>query len=597
MTLLAAIDVSLERDGERFDLSCRQYVGARHPEGYRRCVSFARVPFPEWRFEVPGGALTARIFMPHDLRCAVCVWALDAGSSPGPWTLRVRPLLAYRDIDSLTRANDDVDMSLRGAGGTFSVAPYSGCPEMFFHCGNASVRPTRDWYFRFLHPWDIALGRDGEEDLFSPCEMTWQLAPGESVALAAGMDRETDGIVALEERERRRREALSLPGLDDDPCGRVLAQAADAFVWHSAVGEVRIVASYPDASADLRAALVAFPGLLLATRRLEEARAFVSSALRRLSARSGDAAMDDAPLWFVRAGELYVDHSRDWDFLRDELTPGCVALLRRYTDNESDSGFRMAPDALLCSARPSEAPTWMDARVDGRPLTPRAGKPVEVNALWHHALSLAARWLRRGEGSDQVQRFSRLRDLCARSFRHRFWNESESCLYDVVDPVGGPQGSGADLSFRPNQLLAVALPSDLLDRRQATGVLSFVEKRLLTPHGLRSLSLEDRAFRPTFGGNAMERAAARHQGAVFPWLMGAYIDAVFRVYGRTARAYAQAETCIEALLTDHLRDACVGQVSELFNGAAPHAPRGAFAHAPATAELLRSYVEVKATRW
>jgi predicted glycogen debranching enzyme len=235
----------------------------------------------------------------------------------------------------------------------------------------------------------------------------------------------------------------------------------------------------------------------------------------------------------------------------------------------------------------------MNARADDWAATPRLGKPVEVNALWHHALGLLSRWARRRQ-SESGQRFSDLRDLCGRSFRHRFWNAAEACLYDLVDPPDGPP---ADPAVRPNQIWAVALPSDLLDRSQATAVLDRVEKRLLTSHGLRTLSLEDRAFRPRYGGGPLERAAARHQGSVCPWLLGAYVDAIFRVHGRTPRAHARAEVCLQVLLGEHLAEAGIGQISELFHGASPHLPQGAIAHAPAVAEILHAYAEIKGRAW
>lgn len=597
MLLPAALDVTLAREEERFELSCHQYVRTRHPEGFRRCVSFLNDPFPEWRYEVPGTALTARVFMPRHRRCTIFTWTLDAASGPGPWRLHVRPLFACRESDSLTHANDAVDMSFRREGSRLAFRPYAGCPEVFLHCGRAEVKPASDWYYRFQHPWDIALGRDGEEDLFSPCELTFRIAPGQCVSLAAGIEPEVSDPVGLETEERARRLAISLPGMEDDSTAHALARAAEAFLVRDPGNETQIVAAYPEPAADLRATLTALPGLLLSTRRLSEARDILAAAVKRVLESAVPESLDDVPLRLICAGDQYVGHSQDWDFLRDELAPACETLIERYIANKSDTGFRLAPDALLFSEQTSRPLSWMDARIDGWPVTPRAGKPVEVNALWHHALSLLTRWSRRRGNDGNVQRFGHLRDLCSRSFRHRFWNAAEGCLYDVIDPPENSGGEASSRAFRPNQVLAVSLPSDLLDRRQAAGVLSFVEKRLLTPYGLRTLSLEDRAFQPRYAGGPIERAGARHQGSVFPWLMGAYVDAIFRVHGRTSRAYARAEAALEPLLREHLQQACVGHVSELFCGAAPHAACGAFSHAPAVAELLRAYVEIRATGW
>ena len=597
MLLLAALDVTLERGDERYELSCHQYVGIRHPEGFRHCAGFRCESFPEWRYEVSGATLVHRVFMPRGKRCVVCTWSLNETSNGEPWRLRVRPLFAYREADALTMANDAVNMSLQLEKGKFSISPYPECPEMFLQYSRAEVRVAPRWYYHFQHPWDIGLGRDAEEDFFSPCEIGFEIGSGEGAWLVAGLEREVEDADLLDRKEQARRTEVALPGVDGDPISRALARASEAFVIQDAGSQVRIVCKYPVPIENARSTFIALPGLLLCTRRLAEARSLLEDALHRLQDAKAPDALSDVPLWLIRAGEQYAGHSRDWDFLRERLAPACEAFLRRYIDNKSGVGFHLASDGLLMSEKHSPSLTWMDAHLDGWPVTPRTGKPVEVNALWHHALVLANRWARRRGRGDAAARFDRFRELCARSFRQRFWNAAEGCLYDVVDSYDAGGAAHDDSSIRPNQLFAISLSSDLLDRSQAVAVLSFVEKRLITHRGLRTLSLEDPAFRPHYRGTAIERAAARHQGSVFPWLIGAYIDAIFRVHGHTPRACARAEACLAPLLREHLREACFGQCSELFNSVSPHAPQAAFAHAPAVGELIRAYVEIKGRIW
>jgi glycogen debranching enzyme len=572
-----------------------------------------------------GAALTRRLFMPHGKRCVVNSWTLDGASSSTRRRLKVRPLCAFRDAGALTLSNDRADLSLRYDASGASVSPYPGCPRMLFQFGRAEVKAEALWYYRFQHPWDIALGLEGVEDLFSPCELTFDLAPGQTVSLVAGIEPVADPPEILEARERQRRALLRIPDLETDPAARILARAADAFVAADEKGRASIVAGYPQSRPDppdggrasppqarraslpeggrasLRMALIALPGILLCTRRLAEAKDVLDGALEALLVPGTDTAGDEF-LWFIRAAELYLDHSRDWDFLRDRLQPGCESLVRRALENKSEDGYRLSADGLLTSSNPGRALTWMDATLGDWPVTPRAGKPVEVNALWHHALGLLTRWAARrparrslGGGGNEPQRaqqFGAVRELAARSFRGRFWNAAEQCLYDVIDLPSG----GSDPAIRPNQIFAVSLSSDLLERRQAAGVLAAFEKRLLAPPGPRTLSLEDPAFRPKYGGSVLERAAARHQGSVFPWLLGAYVDAVFRVHGRTPRAGARAGARLQALLKEYLREGCLGQLSELFQGIAPHTPQGAFAHAAAVGEILRAHIEVSGVR-
>ncbi len=618
MLLLAALDVTLDNESGGVELSCHQYVGARNPQGFRHCVRFRADPFPEWRFEVPGAALTRRLFMPRGKRCVVNSWTLDSSSAPARRRLKVRPLCAFRDADSLTSANDRADLALRSESGGVSLAPYPGCPRMFLQFGEAQVKAEALWYYRFQHPWDIALGLEGVEDLFSPCELMFDLAPGRTVSLVAGIgpfDSAQGGPAEiLEARERQRRAALRIPDLESDPAACILARAADAFVAAEAgpstelragpstelracpstplnTGRTRIVTGYPETGATLRMPLIALPGILLCTRRLVEAKDVLDGALAALLAPGAEASGDE-PLWFIRAAELYLEHSRDWDFLRDRLQPGCESLVRRTIENTSENGYRVAADGLLASSNPGRALTWMDAKLGDWPVTPRAGKPVEVNALWHHALGLLTRWAARRNDPQRAEQFTAIRELAGRSFRDRFWNAAEQCLYDVIDLPSG----GADAAIRPNQIFAVSLSSDLLERRQAAGVLAAFEKRLLAPPGPRTLSLEDKAFQPKYGGGPLERAAAQHQGAIFPWLLGAYVDAVFRVHGRTPRAGARAAVCLQAPLKEYVREGCLGQLGELYQGTAPHTPQGAFAHAAAVGEILRAHIEVSGVR-
>jgi len=594
MLLLAALDVVLEGPGRSYELSCHQFADSRHPEGFRFCSEFRAGPFPQWRYELPGAVLLYHLLMPRTRRSVVCAWRLESCAEPGTWRLKVRPLFAFREAGALTRANDGVDMSLKHGDGRFSIAPYPGCPELFFDPGTAEVTPDPCWYYRLEHPWDIALGSDAHEDLFAPFLLTYSLSPGQTAAFAAGLDAGETRADAPAREEGATDSAPALRDLEDDPGARVLARAAQCFTIRGGDGKTCLLTSFPAATGAARDALIALPGILLCTRRLDEARDVLHHFVDVLLRNDEPAALNDLPLWFVRSAEQYVDHSHDWNFLRDTLAPAAETMARRYIENDDPRGFHLANDGLLASSGRSQALTWMDARIEGWPATQRAGKPVEVNALWYHLLGLLIRWARRRGRRDSEEKFGRLHDLARRSFRLRFWNDAAGGLYDVVDV---DEEAAPRAAIRPNQIFAVALPTDLLERSQAQRVLRLVENRLLTPVGLRSLSLEDRAFQPRYAGGPVERAAALHQGSVFPWLLGPYVDAVFRVYGRTNTAYGRAESCLQPILDEHLREGCVGQIAELFHGAAPHIPQGAFAHAPAVGEIIRIYTEIKGRLW
>jgi predicted glycogen debranching enzyme len=595
MVLLSELDVALVVGDQRHELSCHQFADSRHPDGFKHCAEFKAHPYPEWRYEIDGLILRYRLFMAQYRRIVVAAWTLEATpqATDNAARLEVRPLLAYREADALTEANDAADMTLHWHDDSFSVRPYEGCPEFFFHHDAVNVKADPCWYYRLQHSWDLALGRPAREDLFCPATLTFHLTPGTPVALSAGLTPDAPDARDMERAERNRADTLTLPAMDDAPHAPLLAKAAAEFAIKGDDERAYLLAKYPNPTSDLRAALIAMPGLLLCTRRLDEARQVLDFALEQLQPLGRGQPLDDTPLWFIRAAELYVDHSRDWDYLRDTLTPAAMEIAQRYINGDRGNGFALDSDGLLISTNPGQALTWMDATIEGWPVTPRTGKPVEVNALWHHIMGLLIRWSRRKGDKTAEQQCIRLHDHGGRSFRLRFWNEELKGLYDVIDQ---PDGT-ASAAIRPNQIFAVALPTDLLDRHHANGVIRLVENRLLTPLGLRSLSLEDAAFQPHYSGDDDSRASARHQGCVYPWLLGAYADAIFRVRGRTNSAYGRVEACVSTLLEDHLLEGCLGQISALFQGASPHQPRSAPASAPALGELIRVYAEIKGRLW
>jgi predicted glycogen debranching enzyme len=242
-------------------------------------------------------------------------------------------------------------------------------------------------------------------------------------------------------------------------------------------------------------------------------------------------------------------------------------------------------DRLLVAGGPGTNLTWMDARVNGVPVTPRHGKPVEVNALWYNALRLSERWARQLGDGQRAQSFQREADLVAEAFAGSFWNEARHCCFDVLLP------EGPDARLRPNQLLAVGLPFPLLDERRRAMVLDSVEVALVTPVGLRTLARGDPGYQPSYRGGPAERDAAYHQGLVWPWLVGPYVDALFAVHGDSAETRARARAAIGSLV-GRIETGCLGQLSECFEPEAPFRAVGAPAQAWSVGEVLRVLVRI-----
>ena len=389
-------------------------------------------------------------------------------------------------------------------------------------------------------------------------------------------------------RRRFPAEKRSSGARSDSDAVRALVLAADQHVVRRDDDLRSIIAGYHWFADWSRDAMIALPGLCLATGRFEDARRIL-----RVFAGAVDRGMlpnrfpehgeapeyntVDATLWFFVAILRYLDATGDLELAREVLLPVLREIVR-WHDRGTRYGIRVDSDGLLASGVPGAQLTWMDARVGGRPVTPRHGKPVEVQALWANALAILAEIESRVGEPDRAEALEARFHRVVRAFHEAFWNPVSGCLHDVV-------GDGwTDPSIRPNQVIALGLPFPVLDRERARSILGVVERELLTPVGLRSLAPGHPDYCPRYEGPPWQRDAAYHQGTVWPWLLGPWATATQRAFGDAGRRRAHAH--LERFL-DHLREAGVGTVSEIFDGDPPHAPRGAIAQGWSIGELLR----------
>jgi predicted glycogen debranching enzyme len=295
----------------------------------------------------------------------------------------------------------------------------------------------------------------------------------------------------------------------------------------------------------------------------------------------------DATLWFFEAVRAYAAYTNDYEFVRARLYE-VLADIIAWHERGTRYGIRVDSDGLLLAGEPGVQLTWMDAKAGDRVVTPRRGKPVEIQALWYHALrimeDLAGRF---GQNTDR-EHFQALADRAQQSFPRLFWNETAGCLYDVVD------GETRDASIRPNQIFAVSIPHKLLLPEKGRGVVAAVEQHLLTPYGLRSLAPSDPQYRGRYEGDVRSRDDAYHQGTVWPWLLGPFITAYLEVNGRSANSRKQATQWLEELRR-YMNDEGVGQIPEIFDGDAPQRSGGCIAQAWSVAEILRAAMELEVT--
>ena len=500
-------------------------------------------------------------------------WRRTGGT--GRATLNVRPLLSGRDYHALMHENAAFDFSARAAGGNVTWRPYRNVPAIAA-LSNAAYAHAPTWYRNFLYREEAARGLDCTEDLAAPGTFSFELAAGDAVLVLRAGDGIGADAAALAARIRTLEAARRTPFPP-------LARAALSYVVRRDRGHT-IIAGYPWFSDWGRDTFIAMRGLTLARADFATAASILTGWAATVSegmlpnrfpdhGETPEFNAVDASLWYVVAVAEFIAAAAPAAEVRDCLRHATAAILDGYAAG-TRYGIRMDGDGLLACGVPGVQLTWMDAKVGDHVITPRIGKPVEVQALWINALRVAG------------GRYTAIADRAQAAFRARFWNAAGGCLYDVVDAdhVAGR----VDASVRPNQIFAVGgLPFPLVDDAMASAVVATVERDLLTPMGLRSLAPADPAYCPRYEGGVAQRDGAYHQGTVWPWLIGGFVDAWLRVHGDDAAHRAEARRRFLAPLEAHLQTAGLGHVSEIADGDPPHTPRGCPFQAWSTGELIR----------
>lgn len=571
VVLVNGFDAWVTTSAGRVPLSSQRYApDVVHPDGALRIASFTHVPWPRWEYLLPDGTrVEQQIVVRHGHPTTLVCWRLLDGDPAA--ALEVQPFFSGRDYHATHHENAQIDLAPRWQpDGSAVWQLYPGLPAVHSSStGGFDASPL--WYRNFLYTAERDRGLDCLEDLACPGTLRFALGRGEahwmlSTAPLPAVDDLPEQSRRLREAERVRRAAFASP----------LHQAADTYIVSRGSGRT-IVAGYPWFTDWGRDTFIALPGLCLATGRLDTARdillewsAAVSDGMlpNRFSDAGEQAEFNavDASLWFVvavnallsRASGAGVPITPDH---RARLEQAVLQIVAGYSSG-TRHGIRADSDGLLAAGEPGVQVTWMDAKVDGHVVTPRIGKPVEVQALWVNALAIAgrldARWLdaqRRAEAS----------------FADRFWNEARGCLYDVVDVDHAP--GTVDGALRPNQLLAVGgLPIALLSGERARRVVDLVERTLLAPLGVRTLAPGEAGYTGRYGGGVEARDRAYHQGTAWPWLLFAFADACART--RAAERAAEDVRAIRERLTAGLSLSGIGHLPEVVDGDPPHAAGG-----------------------
>lgn len=612
--LVNGLEVHARVNGREIALSTQRYApGVLHPDGATRIVEFSGEPWPRWVYRIDGGLqIIQEIFVTHGSPRSVVQWRLARDSAPGAVPpvgagnveLRVRPLLSGRDYHSLHHENGAFRFSPEIAGASLLWHPYDGVARVEMR-SNGTYEHSPLWYRSFEYTEEAARGLDFTEDLASPGSFTWKLGEADAVLIlearlpgqiAPGPAKTSDEVArearALQRSERERRAGFSSP----------LLRAADAYFVRRGGKGLSLVAGYPWFTDWGRDTFIALRGLALATGRRDDARRILlewSGAVSEgmLPNRFTDSGETpeynsvDASLWFVLAvGELLERGPPLAAQEQRRLEESVASILAGYAGG-TRHGIRLDEDGLLLSGEPGLQLTWMDARVGDWVVTPRRGKPVEIQALWLNALAVGTRLARSAGRGDRA--WERELTRGRKAFVEKYWSEERGFLCDVADVDG--QAGVVDASFRPNQIFAAGgLPLLLLEPGAARRVVDAVEARLWTPLGLRSLAPGEPGYRARYEGGVLERDGSYHQGTVWPWLLGPFVEAWVKTRGGTREAKRAARSRFVLPLLEHLKEAGLGHVSEIADAEPPHTPRGCPFQAWSLGELLRLELEVLA---
>lgn len=585
MNLVSKLDETILVNGQRFELGTNNYGSVISPKGYQYITSFSKDIFPAWLYQVDGIQLKKTIAMAYgENTVAITYEVVQAGT---PFTMELLPLLAVRGYHSLMHANNAVNHEATFENAIFKTIAYNGTPEIFIKVPGATFTHQPYWFYNFNYSVEQARGLDFVEDLFTHGYFSVELKEGDMLGVIVSTinsgDKNAVDIVSI---ERERRLAL-INGQFISSLEQLLTLAADQFIVEREDNLKTIIAGYHWFTDWGRDTMISLPGLCLSTGRYDDAKKIIAAFAKSVSTgmlpnRFQDNGEPpeynnvDGTLWYFVAVYKYLQATGDKKFVLNDILPVLKDIIDWHFKG-TRYNIHVDVDGLLYAGEKGQQLTWMDARIGDWVVTPRMGKPVEIEALWYNMLKMFAELLEMNGQENDAAIVNKSALKVKESFVDKFWYSDGNYLYDVIDESGKP-----GTSLRPNQLFAISLPFALLEGERADAVLQIVTEKLYTPVGLRSLSPDDESYIGIYSGDPYKRDSSYHQGTVWSWLLGPYIDALVKIKGHGPEAKG-----IIDVFKQHLKQACIGSIPEIFDGDAPHHPKGCVAQAWGVAEILR----------
>lgn len=590
MVLVSKMDETVFADDQKFELGCNDYGDAIAPQGYEYLESFTKDLFPEFIYEAGNIRLKKTIAMVHGDNTTLILY--EVLNAEQEFILELLPVISVRSYHELIEKNDEINPESTFRNGIFQSQPYTDNPQIFISAPGSSFIHQPNWYNHFEYIAEKERGLGHREDLFTYGSFRIALSQGEKCCLILSTENpeQKNGEELFEEEKKRRQ--LLFKKVPDEGLTRILALAADQFIVARNEDLKTIIAGYHWFTDWSRDTMIALNGLCLCTGRFKDAKKILEAFAKSVSEgmlpnRFQDRGLDpeynsaDGTLWYFVAVYHYLKMSGDKKFVLREILPVLKEIIAwhykgtRYQIHVDDDG-------LLFAGEPGFQLTWMDAKVGDWVVTPRIGKAVEINALWYNALRIYAELLKLNNEKKEAKDFREKAKEVKKQFIRLFWNEDLGYLYDVVN------GGEKDSSLRPNQLFALGICFPLIEDEKAKSILNIIKEKLYTPVGLRSLSPDHPDYKGEYSGNPRERDGAYHQGSVWSWLLGPYVDAIMRRGDKGAKK--EARQVINSMV-DHLNEAGIGSISEIFDGDEPYSPAGCIAQAWSVGELLRVIIE------
>jgi predicted glycogen debranching enzyme len=606
--LVAFLDETVRYAGATYALATHRWAsGALDPRGFLYLESFRlEGGTPVWTYALADALIEKSVWMVQGENTTFIHYTLSRASSP--LEIDLKALVNYRDFHSLTHAGD-WRMKISPVEHGVMVLPFDGATPFFLKSAQASCEPYHQWYRDCLLPMETERGLEDREDHLFAALFRATLNPGESLTVVATTEAITplDAVASRAQRATHESSLLEAWQAQNEKTSgnapgwlRQLVLAADQFVVKRSLPEEEdgrsVIAGYHWFGDWGRDTMIALPGLALATGRSEVARKILLAFARYVDCgmlpnnfpdQGGKPEYNtvDAALWYFQAVHQYFAATQDTATL-EKLYPVLAAMIDAHVRGTRYNIHVDSGDGLLYAGGPGIQLTWMDAKIGDWVVTPRAGKPVEINALWINALETMEQFA--GVLSKSTENYQRLSAQAKNSFQN-FWNAERNCCFDVID-VPGAGKNGKDAALRPNQILAVSLPVSPLPKDQQKSVVDICAERLLTSHGLRSLAPGEPNYQGHYGGDQRSRDAAYHQGTVWGWLLGPFALGHLRVYNDPPVALGYLEP-----LGSHIGALGLGTLAEIFDGDPPHIPRGCIAQAWTVGEILRAWSTISSS--